>query len=231
MVYHHSLISVRKSTDQSINMAASMGVNESYPTSRQNSQFHKNKKTPNSTNHQKIPDCSRPQSAVVDILVLIAVICAFGFLLYPYVKFTYIKTVEAVDFFFCVVKEEVFKNPVIYGSLGVSMLCATMAAWAFAICTGQKCENPNCRGLRKAAEFDIQLETEEQLKNSNSLVKDPVKMCSFELPRDHHRQLEDKLKKMAPPNGKAVLVFRARCGCSIGRMEVPGPRKSRKIKK
>ncbi|GMH26984.1 hypothetical protein Nepgr_028827 [Nepenthes gracilis] len=82
-----------------------------------------------------------------------------------------------------------------------------MAAWAFAICTGQKCENPNCRGLRKAAEFDIQLETEEQLKNSNSLVKDPVKMCSFELPRDHHRQLEDKLKKMAPLMEKLFLCF------------------------
>ncbi|KAL2492437.1 Uncharacterized protein Adt_28065 [Abeliophyllum distichum] len=53
----------------------------------------------------------------------------------------------------------------------------------------------------------------------------------FELPRDHHRELEAELKKMAPPNGRAVLVFRARCGCSVGRMEVPGPKKSRKVKK
>ncbi|MCD7467776.1 hypothetical protein HAX54_005395, partial [Datura stramonium] len=33
---------------------------------------------------------------------------------------------------------------------------------------------------------------------------------------------------MAPPNGRAVLVFRGRCGCSIGTMEVPGPRKTGK---
>ncbi|KAL4575218.1 hypothetical protein LXL04_022060 [Taraxacum kok-saghyz] len=37
---------------------------------------------------------------------------------------------------------------------------------------------------------------------------------------------------MAPINGRAVLVFRARCGCSVGRMEVLGPKKknTKKIK-
>ncbi|CAN7141055.1 unnamed protein product, partial [Brassica rapa subsp. narinosa] len=30
--------------------------------------------------------------------------------------------------------------------------------------------------------------------------------------RDHHRELEAELKKMAPINGRAVLVFRAKCG-------------------
>ncbi|KAH0860801.1 hypothetical protein HID58_089062 [Brassica napus] len=54
----------------------------------------------------------------------------------------------------------------------------------------------------------------------------------FELPRDYHRELEAELKKMAPINGRAVLVFRAKCGCSVGRLEVPGPKKQlRKIKK
>lgn len=61
--------------------------------------------------------------------------------------------------------------------------------------------------------------------------KDGVKKGVFELARDHHIELESELKKMAPPNGEAVLVFRGRCGCSVGRMEVPGPKKSRKVKK
>jgi hypothetical protein len=43
--------------------------------------------------------------------------------------------------------------------------------------------------------------------------------------------LEAELKKMAPANGRAVLVFRARCGCSVGRLEVPGTKKPKKIKK
>lgn len=90
----------------------------------------------------------------------------------------------------------------------------------------QRCGKPNCKGLRKAVEFDIQLETEECVKSSNN------KRGMFELPRVHHRELEAELKKMAPPNGRAVLVFRARCGCSVRRLVVSGPKKQqRKIKK
>lgn len=131
-----------------------------------------------------------------------------------------------------ILRDEIYENPVIYGSLGLSMVCVAMAAWAIVMCTTRKCGNSGCRGLWKAAEFDIQLETEECVKSANSMVKDGgVKRGLFELPRDHHRELEAELKKIAPPNGRAVLVFRARCGCSVGRMEVPGPRKARKIKK
>ncbi|GMH05118.1 hypothetical protein Nepgr_006958 [Nepenthes gracilis] len=231
MVYYCSSISVCQSIDQFTTMAASMGFSDPYSKSRQINQFHKNKKAPSSSNHHKIPVCSRSQLALVDVLILMAVIFAFGFLLYPYVTFTCMKTVEIVGSSLCVVKEEVFENPVIYGSVGVSMLCVMVAAWVIVMCTGRKCGNPNCQGLSKAAEFDIQLETEECLKNSNSAAKDRVKMGLFELPRDHHRELEAELTKMAPPNGRAVLVFRSRCGCSVGRMEVPGPRKSRKVKK
>jgi hypothetical protein len=120
----------------------------------------------------------------------------------------------------------------IYGSIGLSVCCAALAAWLVLVCTSRKCGNPNCKGLRKAAEFDIQLETEDCVKNSTNLVKDGgLKKGLFELPRDHHRELEAELKKMAPPNGRAVLVFRARCGCSVGRLEVPGSKKYRKIKK
>jgi len=90
----------------------------------------------------------------------------------------------------------------------------------------QRCGKPNCKGLRKAVEFDIQLETEECVKSSSN------KRGMFELPRVHHRELEAELKKMAPPNGRAVLVFRARCGCSVRRLVVSGPKKQqRKIKK
>ncbi|KAJ7970996.1 Ribosomal protein [Quillaja saponaria] len=118
---------------------------------------------------------------------------------------------------------------ILIADLGIC--CAALATWVVVICTSRKCGNPNCKGLRKAAEFDIQLETEECVKNSPSAAKDGVKKGLFELFRDHHRELEADLKKMAPPNGRAVLVFRARCGCSVGRLEVPGPKKLRKIKK
>ncbi|CBI22233.3 unnamed protein product, partial [Vitis vinifera] len=148
MVYFHSSISVCNSVDQSGIMASSLNSGEACSKSRQNNHACRNRKTPNSPNSAKIPDCSRSRSAMIDLVMLIAVVGACGFLLFPYVK------VVANEF----------------------------------------------KGL-------------------------------FELPRDHHRELEAELKKMAPPNGRAVLVFRARCGCSVGRMEVPGPKKLRKFKK
>nr|KJB65760.1 hypothetical protein B456_010G112300 [Gossypium raimondii] len=36
------------------------------------------------------------------------------------------------------------------------------------------------------------------VKNSNTLIKDGAKRGLFELPPDHHKELETELKKMAP---------------------------------
>lgn len=170
---------------------------------------------------------------MVDVVILIAVIVAISFLILPSVKILFLLAVEVFGAVMEVMREEVSQAPLIYGSVGLSICSAALAAWGVLSCTTRKCGNPNCKGLRKAAEFDIQLETEECVKSSASSVKDGggVKKGLFELPRDHHRELEAELKKMAPPNGRAVLVFRARCGCSVGRLEVPGPKKHRKIKK
>lgn len=230
MVFRNSTISSFKSIDQST-MTVSMSMTDPCLKSRQINQSPKNKRMPNSSNHQMFLTCSESRSSVIDVVILIAVVGAFGFLLYPYVKFTYIEVAEFGSLTLSILKDEIYENPVIYGSLGLSMVCVAVAAWAIVVCTTRKCGNPTCRGLWKAAEFDIQLETEECVKNLNSPNKDGVKKGLFELPRDHHRELEAELKKIAPPNGRAVLVFHARCGCSVGRMEVPGPRKTRKIKK
>ncbi|XP_048494337.1 uncharacterized protein At5g19025 [Beta vulgaris subsp. vulgaris] len=228
MVYHNT---VCKSIEQSNTMTVSMSLSEPDLKSKQINQIQKNRRLPNSSNHQVSSSCCESRLAVLDVIMLIAAIGAIGFLLYPYVSYTYVKVAEIGSLVCCILKDEIYENPMIYGSLGLSMVCVAMAAWAIVMCTTRKCANPSCRGLWKAAEFDIQLETEECVKNSNSPSKDGVKRGLFELPRDHHRELEAELKKIAPPNGRAVLVFRARCGCSVGRMEVPGPRKARKIKK
>lgn len=231
MIYHNTPIPACKSIDQSTTMTVSMSFSDPCSKAKQINQFPKNRRLPSSSNHQMFPTCCESQSAVTDVVILIAVVGAFGFLLYPYVKFTCIRVAEIGSLVFSVLKDEIYENPVIYGCLGLSVICAAMAAWAIVICTTRKCGNPGCRGLWKATEFDIQLETEDCVKNSNSPVKDGVKKGLFELPHDHHHELEAELKKIAPPNGRAVLIFRARCGCSVGRMEVPGPRKARKIKR
>ncbi|XP_044467432.1 uncharacterized protein At5g19025 [Mangifera indica] len=233
MFYMPNSISLCNSIDQSLRMANCMSSSDFNPKSRQ-------KKIPSPQNCSKAPPCegSRFRSAVIDVVILLAVITACGFLLFPYVKVVISTSLEVFVPVFYLVKEEVISNPIIYASIGLSVCCVAIAAWIVILCTTRKCGNPNCKGLRKAAEFDIQLETEECVKNSDALVKESgggaaggVKKGLFELPRDHHKELEAELKKMAPPNGRAVLIFRARCGCSVGRLEVPGLKKHKKIKK
>ncbi|KAL0332082.1 UNVERIFIED_CONTAM: hypothetical protein Scaly_2109700 [Sesamum calycinum] len=196
------------SVDQHIDMAKSMNSTDPYLKLKQINQFHKNKRTSSPPNHLNIPACEQS-----DTLVLAH------------------KTIELGEEVVEVVSEEIIRAPMVFGCLGLSILFAAMALVAITVCTDNRCGKPGCRGLTNAAEFDIQLETEESVKKSTCVSRNALKKGLFELPRDHHRELEAELKKMAPPNGRAVLVFRARCGCSVGRMEVLGPRKSRKVKK
>ncbi|OIV90252.1 hypothetical protein TanjilG_11980 [Lupinus angustifolius] len=231
MVYFHSSISLcNKSVDQ---MANSICSSDLVSKSR-------NRKTQTCSsslsNSLQIPPCDRSRSALIDVVIFIAVIFAIGFLFFPSIEVLIIGSIKIGKLVFCVMKEEFELAPTIYICIGFSVTCAALATWGVVVYTTRNCGNPNCKGLKKAAEFDIQLETEDCVKNSsNSMAKDGagvVKKGLFELPLDHHRELEAELKKMAPPNGRAVLVLRARCGCSVGRLEVPGPRKhSRKIKK
>ncbi|RZC88793.1 hypothetical protein C5167_031166 [Papaver somniferum] len=178
------------------------------------------------------------RTAVIDVVILIAVIGACGFLVYPYVKIIFDWIVEIGGFTYDAMKTEVIRAPMVYVFLGLSMFFTFMAAWMIYKCSSIKCGKPNCLGLRKAAEFDIQIETEDSVKKSSnsSVVKEGSGGKGLlQLSIDRHRELEAELRKIAPPNGRAVLVFRARCGCSVGRMEVPGgpePKKQlRKVKK
>ncbi|KAM7280882.1 hypothetical protein ACFE04_008016 [Oxalis oulophora] len=215
MVCFNSSISVCNSVDQS----------SSSPMA--NSLHNKTTKRVPPCNLQ-IPACDRSRSAAIDVAILIMVITACGFLMFPDIKNIYFTVIRLSGIIFGLIKEELMRAPAIYGSILLSVFCFSIAVCGILMCTSRKCGNSNCKGLRKAAEFDIQLETEECVKNSNSTA---VKKGLFELPRDHHRELEAELKKMAPPNGRAVLFFRARCGCSVGRLEVPGPKRQKKVKK
>nr|GLL18718.1 uncharacterized protein At5g19025-like [Ipomoea trifida]GMC57004.1 uncharacterized protein At5g19025-like [Ipomoea batatas]GMC67321.1 uncharacterized protein At5g19025-like [Ipomoea batatas]GMC73532.1 uncharacterized protein At5g19025-like [Ipomoea batatas]GME15461.1 uncharacterized protein At5g19025-like [Ipomoea batatas] len=184
---------------------------------------------------RKIPaknrSCEKSRSAIVDVVILIAVIGACGVLLYPYLSLLAQKFADFFEAIGGAVTEELLRAPMVYICLGLSIFFAGIALLSITVFTSKRCGKPGCKGLRKAAEFDIELQTEDCVKNLKLAGKNGVKKGLFELPRDHHLELESELKKMAPPNGRAVLVFRARCGCSVGTMEVPGPRKPRKVKK
>ncbi|KAL2551470.1 uncharacterized protein Fot_05089 [Forsythia ovata] len=172
---------------------------------KQINEFHKSKKT--SLNQLNIPTCEQSRSAMIDVIILIIVIGAFEFLQYPYFKALVHNTVEIGREVVDVIREEIVLAPVVFGCLGLSILFATIALVAIKVCTYRKFGKPGCRGLQKAAEFDIQLETKECVKRSTFVAKNGLKKGIFQLPRDHHRELKVELKKMVPPNGRVVLVF------------------------
>ncbi|PPD78697.1 hypothetical protein GOBAR_DD24373 [Gossypium barbadense] len=175
MVNFLNSISVCNSVDQPSIMANSVNSNDFLMNSKSSSS-RKQKVSTNSPSSLKIRSCERSRSAAIDVFILIAVIAACGFLLFPTIKCMSLKLIELIEAAFYLFKEEIVRTPMIYASIGLD---------------GAK------RGL-------------------------------FELPPDHHKELETELKKMPPVNGRAVLVFQARCGCSVGRLEVPGPKKQRK---
>ncbi|CAN6360237.1 unnamed protein product [Urochloa humidicola] len=123
---------------------------------------------------------------------------------------------------------------------------AVLAAAAFFSCRRLprlRCRNPRCRGLRKALEFDVQLQTEEAVRaGAGSTVggADAAMWREIEaLPwkggqggnNPDYECLRAELRRMAPPNGRAVLLFRNRCGCPVAKLEGWGVPKSKRRNK
>lgn len=232
MVDSDRSVSVCNPVDHLRAMAGSFNPADAGSKPNRSHQPHRNRKVNSSANRARTGACDGSRTAAMDVAILVAVVVACGFLLFPYVEFARVWLIAAGGAIASVFVEEVSEAPWIYGSIGLSLSCAAFACWLLLMYSTRKCGNPKCKGLRKAAEFDIQLETEKCVKsNPSSLMNGGFRRGIFELPRDHHRELEAELKKMAPPNGRAVLMFRTRCGCVIGRLAVPGPKKQRKIRK
>ncbi|KAK4799404.1 hypothetical protein SAY86_024769 [Trapa natans] len=232
MVGHYGL-STPGLVDQLAAIAGTMNSLYSLPKSRLSggNNAHRHRNLPNSSISPNFLACPQfSTSFVIDVVVLIAVTGAFGFLLYPSIKFMALKSIVAIEMVFYAVRDEISHDPLIYGSLGLSMLFSCLAMWVFVMCTmSRTCRNPNCKGLRRAAEFDIQIENEDCMKSPSA--PNGSSTCRFELPANRQQELEAELRKIAPPNGRVVVVFRARCGCSVRMLEVPGAKKPRKIKK
>ncbi|OQU78215.1 hypothetical protein SORBI_3009G177901 [Sorghum bicolor] len=145
--------------------------------------------------------CDHSALAAVDALALLASLAALAFLAAPYARLLAVEARDAV---------------------------ATVA-------TRHPAAPPRCRGLRKAVEYDIQLETEECVRGLLPLSHGVGGGAAATWPvaglGDEHRELEAVLRKMAPPNGRTVLIFRAPCGCPKERVEVWGAKKVRRMKK
>uniref|UniRef100_A0ACD5T9Z8 Uncharacterized protein n=1 Tax=Avena sativa TaxID=4498 RepID=A0ACD5T9Z8_AVESA len=182
-----------------------------------------------------------PPTAALDVLALLAVLGALAFLAAPYARLLALEAADLVRQY----PDEPYSYVAFAAGAGAAVAAvAGLLAWEAAGHHARKCGRPRCRGLRKAVEFDIQLETEECVRGrlaplaaagrASALLAAAAGAGAAARPvelGEEHRELEAELRKMAPPNGRTVLTFRAPCGCAKGRMEVWGAKKVRRIKK
>lgn len=172
--------------------------------------------------------CDNTPMAVIDAVMLLAVVIAIGFLLIPYLKLLLLEMGAMLHPAASCLPAAAFFGAAV-------AVAAVVVAWELLGHHARKCGKPRCRGLKKAVEFDIQLETEECVRGRpGPAARSALLAAAGARPvdlGDDQRELEAELRKMAPPNGRTVLIFRAPCGCPKGRMEVWGAKKVRRIKK
>ncbi|KAM5569263.1 uncharacterized protein ABKV19_016662 [Rosa sericea] len=171
--------------------------------------------------------CKHSPSATLDLLILILVLFSGTFLITSY--FSYIFNSLSLLLSHSAPHLQFLPIPYLLG-----FLFFFVAALLFVeFCCGarsRKCDRHGCKGLKKAMEFDLQLQTEECVKTgSKEIDKLPWKGGSDTNP--DYECLRSELRKMAPPNGRAVLLFRARCGCPVAKLEGWGPKRGRRHKK
>ncbi|XP_050216504.1 uncharacterized protein At5g19025-like [Mercurialis annua] len=188
---------------------------------------------PNPNPNNSIP-CKHSPSATLDILILILVLFSGIFLLISYFSYiirslTLLLSYSSLNFNLTLT----LSTPII------PYLCGFLSLFLIVIivielCCGprsRKCVKPGCKGLKKAMEFDLQLQTEDCVKSSSAKDIDKLPWKGGSEGNPDYECLRAELRKMAPLNGRAVLLFRARCGCPVAKLEGWGPKKGRRHKK
>ncbi|KAL6513701.1 hypothetical protein OROHE_019561 [Orobanche hederae] len=173
--------------------------------------------------------CDRSPLAALDFIILLIVLASLAFLILPYFKIFFYELLPILNGF---VIDLIIDDPLPY-LIGFVFALLGLILAVLVESRLRRCGNPHCKGLRRAVEYDIQLETENCVKYSPHPLDDFLdnnEGAQLELGQDRE-ELEAELKKMAPINGRTVLIFRSPCGCPAGRLEVWGHKKVRRIKK
>lgn len=182
---------------------------------------------PNLNSHSVL--CKHSPSATLDLLIFILVLFSCAFLLSSYLSYIF----NSLSLLLSQSPPELHQSPIPY-VLGFFVFFA-VSLLVIEFCCGarsRKCDKPGCKGLKKSMEFDLQMLTEDCVRTKNGcddIDKLPWKGGTEANP--DYECLRSELRKMAPPNGRAVLLFRSRCGCPIAKLEGWGPKKGKRHKK
>ncbi|KAG2721674.1 hypothetical protein I3843_02G078500 [Carya illinoinensis] len=184
---------------------------------------------PNPNSNPNPALCKHSPSATLDLLILILVLFSGSFLLSSYFSYLFHSISLLLSNF-----SPLLQHVSVPYLLSFILFFAVSAALADFCCgaRSRRCRNPGCKGLKKAMEFDLQLQTEDCVKSaakSKEIDGLPWKGGSESNP--DYECLRSELRKMAPPNGRAVLLFRSRCGCPVAKLEGWGPKRGKRHRK
>ncbi|KAF2573215.1 hypothetical protein F2Q70_00006102 [Brassica cretica] len=98
-----------------VHLQSSISVVEQSPIMANSSDHNKprasRKSSSSSSSSSSSICCDGSPSAAIDVLILIAVVTSSGFLIFPYIRFIAVKSVEIFSDVSCIVKEEILRNP------------------------------------------------------------------------------------------------------------------------
>ncbi|KAK4283630.1 hypothetical protein QN277_000560 [Acacia crassicarpa] len=207
----------------SFSPSSSLVSSSSYPKPKSSNNI-----THNSTINSPLSPCKHSPSATLDLLIFVLVIFSGAFLLSSYFSYIF----NSLSILLAQSAPQIYQYPRIPYVLGFLALFV-VSALVTQHCCGvylRKCGKPGCRGLKKAMEFDLQLQSEESLKSGcDDFEKLPWKGGSEDNP--DYECLRSELRRMAPSNGRAVLLFRSRCGCPNAKLVGWAPKKGKRQKK
>ncbi|XP_042047876.1 uncharacterized protein At5g19025-like [Salvia splendens] len=201
-------------------------------------------KTPAPHHHPNSPNCPslcrHSPSATLDLLIFILVLFSGAFLIVSCFSYLFQSLSLILPPFSTIAAHfhrHLASNPqsqlIFFTLFAVSLVGFVIF---FEICCGhrsRRCDRKGCRGLKKAMEFDLQLQGDELLRSGNKAVRDVNELPWKGGVEDNpdYECLRAELRKMAPPNGRAVLLFRDKCGCPVAKLEGWGPKRGRRHKK
>ncbi|KAK7245798.1 hypothetical protein RIF29_40648 [Crotalaria pallida] len=170
--------------------------------------------------------CNHPSpSATLDLLILLLVLFSGAFLLSSYFSYIF----NSLSLLFSHSNSPFHSIP---SYLLGFLLFFLISLFSFACCRSRsrRCSIKGCRGLKKAMEFDLQIQTEDVLRSNVAGEIDKLPWKGGSEGNPDYECLRAELRKMAPPNGRAVLLFRSPCGCPVAKLEGWGSKKSKRHK-
>ncbi|XP_062108459.1 uncharacterized protein At5g19025 isoform X2 [Humulus lupulus] len=218
-------------TTSTTTTATTMPASSSYSPATPSSSSPSSKAPKSSNPNPNSLLCKHSPSATLDLLILILVLFSGTFLLTSY--FSYIFNSLSLLLSTSTIHIHIHLHhqqlPYIIGFV-VFFLFAVLFVEFCCGARSRKCDKPGCQGLKNAMEFDLKLQKEDTIKTgSKEIDRLPWKGGSEANP--DYECLRSELRKMAPPNGRAVLLFRTRCGCPVAKLEGWGPKRGRRHKK